>query len=85
MEPSIPTTDRAVIAAQTAYLDRVAPGHRSRRVRWSGGTTQLIELGDGPPLLLIHGGLGEAFQCEQQGKCTKRAHWLQRTTPLRGI
>ena len=55
-------TDRAVLTTQAAYLDRVAPGHRSRRVRWSGGTTQLIELGEGPPLLLIHGGLGEAFQ-----------------------
>jgi pimeloyl-ACP methyl ester carboxylesterase len=31
-------------------------------VRWSGGTTQVIELGEGPPLLLLHGGLGEAVQ-----------------------
>lgn len=59
------TTDRAyrdLEAAQAAYLDRVAPGYRTRRSRWSGGTTQIIELGEGDPLLLIHGGMGEAFQ-----------------------
>lgn len=54
--------DRAFELAQAAYLDRCAPGHRTRRVRWSGGTTQIIELGEGPPLLLLHGGLGEAIQ-----------------------
>ncbi|HYO73792.1 MAG TPA: alpha/beta hydrolase [Archangium sp.] len=54
--------DRAFELAQEAYLDRRAPGHRTRRVRWSGGTTQIIELGEGPPLLLLHGGLGEAIQ-----------------------
>ncbi|MDY7230961.1 alpha/beta fold hydrolase [Hyalangium rubrum] len=54
--------DRALESAQAAYLNRCAPGHRTRRVRWSGGSTQAIELGDGPPLLLLHGGLGEALQ-----------------------
>ncbi|HEX8703872.1 MAG TPA: alpha/beta fold hydrolase, partial [Myxococcaceae bacterium] len=54
--------DRAFERAQAAYLDRCAPGHRTRRVRWSGGSTQLIELGEGPPVLLLHGGLGEAIQ-----------------------
>lgn len=54
--------DRAVAEAQAAYLGRCAPGYRSWRARWSGGTTQVIELGDGPPVLLVHGGLGEAFQ-----------------------
>ncbi len=48
--------------AQLAYLDRCAPGSRTRRVRWSGGSTQIIEIGAGTPLLLLHGGLGEAFQ-----------------------
>jgi pimeloyl-ACP methyl ester carboxylesterase len=59
---STANSDRAVEAAQAAYLNRCAPGYRTRRVRWSGGTTQVLELGDGPPLLLLHGGLGEAFQ-----------------------
>jgi pimeloyl-ACP methyl ester carboxylesterase len=27
-----------------------------------GGEAQVLELGEGPPILLIHGGLGEAFQ-----------------------
>jgi pimeloyl-ACP methyl ester carboxylesterase len=53
---------RTVEVAQAAYLDRRVPGYRTRRVRWSGGTTQAIEVGQGPPLLLLHGGLGEAFQ-----------------------
>jgi pimeloyl-ACP methyl ester carboxylesterase len=54
--------DQRVEAAQGAYLNRIAPGHRVRPVRWSGGATQVIEMGSGPPLLLVHGGLGEAFQ-----------------------
>ena len=53
---------RLVEARQAAYLDRVVPGHRIVRVRWAGGTTQVIEAGQGQPLLLLHGGLGEAFQ-----------------------
>lgn len=53
--------DRQLVLTQTAYLDRCAPGYRTHRVRWSGGGTQLIELGEGPPLLLLHGGLSEAF------------------------
>lgn len=54
--------DRIFADAQAAYLGRCAPGCRSWRARWSGGSTQVIELGDGPPVLLVHGGLGEAFQ-----------------------
>jgi pimeloyl-ACP methyl ester carboxylesterase len=53
---------RAVEIAQAAYLARVFPAHRCSRVRWSGGSTQVIEAGDGPPILFVHGGLGEAFQ-----------------------
>ena len=59
---SIADRNRDVEVAQAAYLDRCAPGYRTRRVSWSGGTTQVIELGDGPPLLLVHGGLADAFQ-----------------------
>jgi len=53
---------RLVETRQAAYLDRVVPGHRIVRVRWSGGATQVIEAGQGQPLLLLHGGLGEATQ-----------------------
>jgi pimeloyl-ACP methyl ester carboxylesterase len=53
---------KALETMQAAYLDRVVPGYRLKRVTWSGGTTQVIEAGAGPALLLIHGGLGEAFQ-----------------------
>jgi pimeloyl-ACP methyl ester carboxylesterase len=52
---------QALELAQAAYLNRCVPGYRTRRVRWSGGTTQAIEVGEGPPVLLLHGGLGEAF------------------------
>ena len=51
-----------VEAAQAALLAHSSPGARVRRLAWSGGTTQVIEIGEGPPLLLIHGGLGEAAQ-----------------------
>jgi pimeloyl-ACP methyl ester carboxylesterase len=54
--------DAAVETAQRTYLERCAPGYRARRVQWSEGTTQIIELGAGTPLLLLHGGMGEAFQ-----------------------
>jgi pimeloyl-ACP methyl ester carboxylesterase len=53
---------RAVEIAQAAYLARMYPDHRCHRVRWSGGSTQVIEAGAGPPILFVHGGLGEAFQ-----------------------
>jgi pimeloyl-ACP methyl ester carboxylesterase len=56
------TPTRAVEIAQAAYLTRMFPDHRCARVRWSGGSTQVIEAGDGPPILFVHGGLGEAFQ-----------------------
>lgn len=48
--------DRALEEAQEALLARHAPRTRVRRVRWSGGETQVLELGAGPPLLLVHGG-----------------------------
>lgn len=59
--------DEALLAAQAAWLERLVPDHRTRRIRWAGGTTQLIESGPvlaahGDPVLLVHGGLGEAFQ-----------------------
>ena len=47
--------------AQTRYLQGCAPNSVTRSVEWSGGATQIIECGDGPPLLLVHGGGGAAF------------------------
>ena len=45
-----------------ATLDRFAPSTRILRLRWSAGETQAYELGAGPPLLYVHGGLGGAFE-----------------------
>jgi pimeloyl-ACP methyl ester carboxylesterase len=53
--------DRQVEAAQTALLARCAPDTQVRRVTWSHGETQVLELGTGPPLLLVHGGGDGAF------------------------
>ena len=54
--------DLELAAAQDLLLDRYAPDTRVRRVRWSDGETQVLELGDGPPLLLVHGGGDGAFE-----------------------
>jgi pimeloyl-ACP methyl ester carboxylesterase len=62
LDASTSHLDRRLELAQVAYLERCAPGYRTRRVQWSGGATQVIELGEGTPLLLVHGGMGEAFQ-----------------------
>jgi pimeloyl-ACP methyl ester carboxylesterase len=53
--------DRELEQAQAALLARFAPDTRVRRVGWSQGETQVLELGDGPPLLLVHGGGDGAF------------------------
>jgi pimeloyl-ACP methyl ester carboxylesterase len=45
---------------QAALIARYAPGTIRRSIRWSGGETQVLELGAGAPLLLVHGGLGAA-------------------------
>lgn len=52
--------DAPLERAQASLIARYAPGTRRRSVRWSGGETQVLELGEGPPLLLVHGGLGAA-------------------------
>lgn len=49
-------------AAQAALLSRYAPDTRIRRLRWSQGETQVLELGSGSPLLLVHGGLNGAWE-----------------------
>jgi pimeloyl-ACP methyl ester carboxylesterase len=53
--------DAELEAAQAALLARYAPDARMQRVRWSQGEIQALELGAGPPLLLIHGGLASGF------------------------
>ena len=54
--------DRELENAQATLLARFAPDARVRRIRWSQGETQVVELGTGPPLLYVHGGLGGAFE-----------------------
>ena len=54
--------DRELEQAQAALLARFAPDTRVRRIRWSQGETRLFELGSGPPLLYVHGGLGGAYE-----------------------
>jgi pimeloyl-ACP methyl ester carboxylesterase len=54
--------DRELENAQAALLARFAPETRVRRIPWSRGETQLFELGTGPPLLYVHGGLGGAYE-----------------------
>jgi pimeloyl-ACP methyl ester carboxylesterase len=54
--------ERHVESAYSTLLARLAPDTTVRRVRWSQGETQVLELGAGPPLLYVHGGLGGAFE-----------------------
>ncbi len=52
--------DRRIEAAHGALLERLAPGTSARRLRWSHGKTRVLELGDGPPLVLVHGAFDNA-------------------------
>jgi pimeloyl-ACP methyl ester carboxylesterase len=54
--------DRQVEEAYATLLARYAPETQVRRVAWSQGETQVLELRAGPPLLLVHGGGGSAFE-----------------------
>ena len=47
--------------AQAALLERCAPDASVRRIRWRGGETQVVELGEGPTLVLVHGGGDAGF------------------------
>ena len=49
-------------AARSRLISRLAAGTSINRVSWSGGETEVLELGSGPPLFLIHGGLSSS--CE---------------------
>jgi pimeloyl-ACP methyl ester carboxylesterase len=55
-------TTRELEKAQAALLARHAPATRVRRIAWSQGETQVLELGEGAPLLLVHGGGDAAFE-----------------------
>lgn len=46
--------------AQRAFIDAVIPTATVRRIPWSEGETQVIEAGEGPPLLFVHGGFTQA-------------------------
>lgn len=46
--------------ARIRALMKYAPGTTTRQVQWSGGKTEVLEAGEGPALLLVHGGLGQA-------------------------
>jgi pimeloyl-ACP methyl ester carboxylesterase len=46
--------------ARARALRKYAPEATRRQARWSGGKTEVLEVGNGPPLLLVHGGLGQA-------------------------
>jgi 2-hydroxy-6-oxonona-2,4-dienedioate hydrolase len=59
MEPQL---DQELEQAQDALLARLAPDTRVRRIPWSEGKTQALELGSGSPLLYVHGGLGGAYE-----------------------
>jgi len=61
-EPVVKALDSELAEAQATLLARLAPDGRISRIRWSQGETQLLELGDGPPLLLVHGGADGAFE-----------------------
>ena len=54
--------DQVLHDAQNALLARFAPETRVRRLPWSGGETQILELGDGDPILLVHGGGDGAYE-----------------------
>jgi pimeloyl-ACP methyl ester carboxylesterase len=49
-------------AVRSRLISRLAAGASVRRLSWSNGDTDVLELGSGRPLLLIHGGLSSS--CE---------------------
>jgi pimeloyl-ACP methyl ester carboxylesterase len=54
--------DTELELAQAALVARFAPKTRVRELRWSGGSTQALELGSGSPLVLLHGGGDGAYE-----------------------
>ena len=54
--------DGPLEAAQAALVSRLAPATRVQQLSWSAGETQVLELGEGPPLVLVHGGGDGAYE-----------------------
>lgn len=75
-EPGVREADRPLLAAQNALLARYAPETHIRRVRWSQGEAQVLELGAGPPLLLVHGGGDNALVWVPIFSALARSHHL---------
>ena len=52
--------DIELTEARADVLARYAPDATARRCEWSRGETEVLEVGSGPPLLLVHGALSDA-------------------------
>jgi pimeloyl-ACP methyl ester carboxylesterase len=48
--------------AQRNLLGALVPSATTGRLAWSEGETQVIEAGEGPPLLFVHGGFSQATE-----------------------
>lgn len=53
---------RTLEKAQSKFLNKVIAGYQQKWINWRGGKLQALQMGSGPKVLLIHGGLGDAFQ-----------------------
>jgi pimeloyl-ACP methyl ester carboxylesterase len=56
------TQDLELAGAYEALMARYGLEASQRTVRWSGGEIRVLEFGEGPPLLLVHGGGDAAFE-----------------------
>jgi pimeloyl-ACP methyl ester carboxylesterase len=56
--------DDALRGAYARLLAAHVPGYVSRRLRWARGEADAVDVGEGSPLLLLHGGMGDLL------------HWL---------
>jgi pimeloyl-ACP methyl ester carboxylesterase len=54
--------DESLRDAYAELLGARVPGYVSRRLRWAGGEANVVDVGEGSPLLLLHGGMGQLLQ-----------------------